>query len=506
MGLQRFPIGNFRGGLNLRDAPAELTENEAQDLLNVTLADVIGSLQQRGGKTRFDTAASHPAAKRAENMKAWYPNAAMKLLVLSIDGTIYTCTPGGVLTSRFAGTAGTVWAFEQATDSANTQYLWCMNGTDAPQKMATDGTCGAWANSPPNGTILKLWKNRMCVSGVAATPQRVFFSNIGDPEGPAATYGTQWVDIKGTEDDRDSITNLVVYVDQLYVFKRGSVWNVTNSSSPWDNARVAAAGCEDRFQAAVLNQKLYFFNRRGIWSLDPEKVLKEESDSVSPLWIGATPRLNFAQISKARLIATNKGRILCAMPFDNSTENNYVLELIPNLNFRRIGGRHYIVLPAIVLHDYPVSSLAVFRPGNLDVVIGATTAKLHTLFSGLNDDGVAINAYWKSGWKSLVAEEPKERIRRINVEMEGSAWIDVFVDFGHAVKFTKQFTIPAENDATWDGGVWDGGTWDGESAFLGRVRPETRGRYHCIQFRNSTLNNTFKIHTAELALRGGKEH
>jgi len=169
MGLQRFPLSGFAGGLNLRDAPQSLEPNEAQDLLNVTLADVIGALKQRDGKTRFDTG----LAGRADNLRTWYPSAGIKFLMASINGDIYTIDPLGNATLKFAGSDGTIWYFEQGTNVANQPIMWCMNGVDPPKKMDAGGVLVDWTNSPPNGTLMKLWRNRMAISGVAGSPQRV---------------------------------------------------------------------------------------------------------------------------------------------------------------------------------------------------------------------------------------------------------------------------------------------------------------------------------------------
>jgi hypothetical protein len=371
MGLQRFPMSGFHGGWNLRDAPQTLEPNEAQDLLNVTLADVIGALEERSGKTRFDTG----LAGVADNIRPWYPNDATKYLAASIGGSIYFISSIGVPTLKFAGTAGTVWSFEQAEDVAGNPFLWCMNGTDTPKKIDATGVVSDWANSPPNGTVIKLWKNRMAVSGVAATPQRIFLSDIGDPENPALAYDLNWVDIKGTEEDLDPVTNLVVFTDFLYVFKRKSLWAITVSNAPWDNERVASnLGCEGRFQSCVLQTKLYFFNRTGIWSIQSDGRVTEESDPIKPLW---TTRVNMTVLDKVRMMVTPQNRVMCALPLDNSATNNYVLELVPNLNFRRVGLSRSVIMPSVCLHDWPIASFCNFRPATTDVILAgdATTGR-----------------------------------------------------------------------------------------------------------------------------------
>lgn len=517
MGLQRFPVGEFRGGINYRDAPSELEANEAQDGLNITLAPLIGTLQQRLGKTRFDIGGL--GLGPSDNLRPWYFGVASKLLMSSQGGSVFSSDVSGNFTLRFSGTAGSIWSFEQAQDSTGADRMWMMNGVDAPQRWdgVTAGTA-AWANTPPNGTMLKVWRNRMCIAGVPGFPQRLFLSDIGNPESPAAAYGTQWVDIKSTSDDVDEITEIQIFENDLYVFKHNALWKVTNSNPPWDNQRVVGMGAEGRYQSTVARQKLYFFNRYGIWSVDINGTLDEESDSVSPMWTGRGTQvpphtINFGALKAVRLTTSAHQRVLAAVPVDGSSTNNLLIEVIPNLNFRRLGGRHYILLPAICFHDFKVTAMCAFRPVNTEVVLAGTAApgnRVHSLFTGTNDEGVAISSSWFTGWKGFITEEPKERFRRLNVELTGQVNIDVYEDFAAIPSFSGSVQSDADTsgDTVWDGGgTWDGGIWDPvNNTTLKRLRPETRGRYHALRFWNNTLDKSFTIFAAEAAIRGGKEH
>lgn len=508
MGLQRFPLGDFNGGWNTRDAPQSLETNQSQSQLNVTIADVIGALSQRGGKTRFGSALPYAI----DNLRPWYPDDSTKYLVASAGGRIYLISATGVPTELFIGTSGTVWNFEQATDATGAAYMWCMNGVDQPKKIDASGAIHVWANNPPNGKVMRLWRNRMTVAGHKDHPQRVYFSFIGDPEkgdtiNPTdAEYGTNWIDIKGTEEDLEPIVALEVFGDNEFVFKRKSIWSITNSNSPWDNNRITVGlGCADLYQTCVVQDKMYFFNHSGIWSLSSELQLKEESDNIKNLWV---TRVNHSQLSKARVMAMPNNRIACCLPVDSSENNNYMLELIPNLSYKRIGLRRSILLPSVCPHDYEVHALCAFRPGDQDVVIAADhTGKMHQLFNGTNDDGVAIKAHWFTGWRSIINEEPFERIRRVNVEMSGAVKVGVYGDFKTNPNHEEVLSTPEDSDPLWDGGTWDGGLWDPVvTVDLERSRPESWARYHAVKFSNEELNKTFTIYSAELAIRGGKEH
>lgn len=503
LGLQRFPISDFAGGLNTSSSPFELEPNEAQDLLNVTLSP-RGALSQRAGKTQFDTA-GFPGTKRVEHSRNWYPNDGNRYLICSIDGDIYSCDTGGVLTSRFDGTAGKVWCFEAMQDSAGADYLWAMNGTDTPKKFTTGFVASDWADSPPNGTMIRVWRNRMIVSGVAANPQRLFYSNTGDPESPAASFGDNWIDIRTSDDDLDPITWLEILGDTLLVFKKRSVYAIYDPVS-FSFRRIGSPGCEDRFQSAVVGGNAYFFARDGVYATQGINV-SYESDAINN-WF--PDHLNFAHLSKARMAASRDRRLYLAVPTEASY-NDRLLELLPDLRARiRPQGRPVITSGPWVIHDLPVASMATFRPVNVDVLIGAdaNASKLHTLFEGTDDDGVAISSFWLTSWKSIVSEEPFERLRRVNLMQSGRVRVDIYSDLDILVsKWSATKETVEDADTLWDGGLWDGGTWDPRySTQLLRHRPERRGRYHAVKFSNNELDKSFAIYAAELVVRGGKEH
>lgn len=498
MGLQRFPLSDFVGGVNLQDGPFDLGPNEAQNARNIVLSQ-RGALSERAGKTRFDSS-GFPSAKRAEFTRNWYQSGT-RLLMASIDGTIYKFSTSGAATSVFAGTAAKVWDFEAMLNVSNSPRLWAMNGTDNPKKY--DGTTVSdWANSPPNGTMMRVWRNRMLIAGVAGSPQRLFYSDVGDPESPVTTYGTNWVDIRSSEDDDDPITWLEVQQEYAVVFKKRSVWVVYDPVA-FNNRRIGGPGCEDRFQSAELLGKIYYLARDGIYSVDGSGPPRYESRKLGPLFASS---VNMASISKARLAPTRDRRLLVAVP--TGADNDLLLEYVPDLGGWRKQGK--IVEPPWMIHDFKCSSLATFRPVNTDVVIAGASdaAKLHTLFAGTNDDGVAIDAYWFGPWNRFLSEEPLERLRRLNVEKSGDCTVECYTDLnGSAPVFTASIPAPVVADPLWDGGTWDGGVWEaGSATHFKRVRPECHGRYHAIKFRNNQLDKTFTIYAVEAAIRGGKEH
>ena len=524
MPLQRVPINNFRGGLNTRDSPFELQPNESPDLQNVTLSALVGQLQVRQGITRLGTAALATTIDYCVQCVI----GGNTFLMASMNGAIYSFSTAGVATLLYTGTAGKIWSFATMPDASGADKVWCMNGTDAPQKW--DGVAvntSAWAGTPPNGTVLKVWKNKMCVSGVSAHPNIVYLSpgTLTVPLDPENTTGNGYgsLILSSQDDEAENVTELNIFKDWLFVFKARSVYYVTDPGT-LSNKRIGGPGCYSRFQSAVCEteDKLYFFNEQGIWSTQGAAVAYE-AGSINN-WF--PQNLNMGALAKVRMICTQDSypRILLSMPTGTSASNNYLMECLPLMNFRRIGGRRYLLLPAFMPHTFSIDSMANFEVNNVWQVVGAGggVAKLYQYFMGNSDDGNSISAYWKSSWMAIQGEEPFERVRRANVELSGDCILDIFSDFNLAADFTQLLGIGqvgwdpgagivGQTDLIWDNGTmtWDnGGTWDpGAQYRFARVRPESRGRFHQVQVRTPANSfNPFKINVIELAIRGGKEH
>lgn len=714
MSLQAVPLNDFRGGLNTRDGPFDLQKNESPDLLNVTISSLVGQLETRKGKELVEEEIL-PNEKVDHAKQAVIGAAGKRFLMLSVDGDVWALTPLGLLKKLHVGTAAAIWDFEVYADAAGKDWVYMSNGVDEPQKW--DGEAAATVNwtatkgTIPKGGVLCVWENRMCISYVGAQSQRLYFSEFSDPEATIAEYG--FVDIRGSEEDLDSIQDLAVLGSRLIILKRRGVFFVS-SAVTFLNRHIGGPGAWGRFMTAELENKLYFFNPQGVFFTGGVEV-QMESGSINNLFKNYSNQSGPALIG-ARMIATKDTypRLLLALPLGvggGSKVNDILYEMVPKINFRRIGGRRYLLLPAFMRHTIHADALACWNPNgteeqiiaispgkgatpNLPVTdslaraaesplsngakwskwawcaaagalieeaaekgIGAITAKalegarwnvaqfekpqvqmglqhiegpitvgdyialnacydvaarsgytarfemtasepititiekwvagvktvlataknfgfatgmdkeiaftviegklrvwkndgaweemlsatdatyftgysgfeiksseakkitkgfalgpfrtatveaevehIYKLFGRLatTDDGEPIIAHWKSSWIPVQEEEPKERLRRINIELSGNAVIDVFTDFEEAPRFTQE--LPKAGD------LKEFNEPNTPEYRFTRVRPETHGRSHQIQFRSNAAGDPFQINTVELRTRGGKEH
>jgi hypothetical protein len=498
MGLQRVPLKDFRGGLNTRDSPFDLQQNESPDLLNVTLTDLVGQLRVRQGKV----ALANPPTAIDHCRQAVINNT--NYLMASIGGKIYAYNGGPNTWSAalFTGTASTIWDFCQMKNASNVEKVYCSNGTDVCQTW--DGIAGATTAvaAMPKGKRILPWRNKLVMLGVSGQPaDTALFSQPGDPEAVAA-YDT--AQLRGDDDETSDNLEMNVLADRLYIFKRRSVWVFVDPGA-LTARRIGEPGAVGPFTSDVCQGKLYWYNEQGIWATGGVAVNYESGQINS--WFPT----NAGAGGQPRLIATRDAypRILLTVPTKISSIYQ-MIELIPSINFRRIGGRRYVLLPAFMVHDFSASALGVYRVDQNSpwMVVGGQPLvnKLFQYFSGADDAGQPINAHWTSSWLGIQAEEPYERIRRLNIELTGDVTVNVYKEFNTV----PDFTATLNSDSVWDGGVWsDGvGLWDAGSVQyrFTRVRPESRGRFHQIQFQTVSPGAPFQINAAELAVRGGKEH
>lgn len=440
-------------------------------------------------------------ADAIDHIRPWYVGSKRNLMI-SANGKIKRLEGGKTgLEELFAGTAGTTWCFEQMEYNPGAEYkdsLWAMNGTDAPKKW--DGTTFTnWGGKPPNGTMLRVWKNMMIVAGHKKFPQRLFFSDIANPESPEdetnGGYGNRWIDVRTSEDDLDPITWLEIIDDVLLVFKKRSV-NAIFDSTDFAFQRIANVGCEGRFQSCVVDDRCYFVNRSGVYSVTANGSLRYESLNIEPLFKGTGPEglegIDLGQLAtSARMASLPNGRVYLACTPAGTVANRWLLEAYPRM--RGAGGRSDPRTPW-VKHSFAkrcVKSMCTYRTKDSEVdkvVAGMTneagaSPELVSLFESVRDGLEPISWQWRSGYKSLIAEEPYERVRRVNLLMKGKLIARMITDGEEG----PEETLESEEEA------------------LVRFRPEARGKYHALDLRETGQIPTH-VYEGEFALRGGKEH
>jgi hypothetical protein len=521
MGLQRVPIQLPLKGWNVKGYPLGLEPSEASLLENVVPITPRGEYDglsfgepyialttREGFAQASEDSATIAQGAAPQCFEALYWEEKNKIISSGIDPAtaapqVRYATPGTASLHTILTTGGSVSPKVNGLvimpDSANTSYLWMNDGINTPQKWTGAGATAAWANTPPLGAIMCVWKNRMIISGVAAQPQRIFYSDIGNPESPAASYGTNWIDIRGGDDTGEAILGLVVTADKLMVFKARSIWEVFDDST-FDNRRVTTTAVmptalPGSFTAAGDLGALFT-------STDSSLQLIDSSGEVRNL----TPNIKFYRATRGLFCAFLDGTIFVAGRSTASGSLSNVWQGIPVEGERfSLGWFKQTMTPVAktflsATHPtmLPVATTGIGVLFIANFNYGAYTNQIFQMYHPVNgplttdDGGVNFTARWRTRWNKYISEEAYERIRRLNVVHEGRLTVKTFIDLeDDASVYTEE-----KADLTGD-----------DEPRLQTWHPETRGRYHMIEFTNEGHpGDVFKIYAAEAAIRGGKEH
>lgn len=168
----------------------------------------------------------------------------------STNGSTWTdVTSGGSLRT------GAVWSMVQAND-----FVYAVNGIDTPRKL--DGTTASTVVAIPNGTAIEWWKNFLWITGVAAVPDRLYFSNASDPE---TWGGSSFVNVNlGDGSPAVGLKGHPGQTGRLYIGKQRSVWYLTGTSS--SDFAIAPL----TYEHGVASHRSMIHVKNDVWCIDQE--------------------------------------------------------------------------------------------------------------------------------------------------------------------------------------------------------------------------------------------
>lgn len=174
-------LADFSGGLNLRDAPTELANNESPDLWNVTL-DERGGIVKRAGYVKKNPA-PYTTGSPPQQGYEW-----------KLNGTVLTqCGPDLFKDDATAS----VHTFSTAARVGFAEFasaVFAIHPVDGVYR-STDGITWTHVPGSPAGTVLEPWQNRMLALGDPANVTTLYASAIGD----ARNWSTTDADRSGTD-------------------------------------------------------------------------------------------------------------------------------------------------------------------------------------------------------------------------------------------------------------------------------------------------------------------
>lgn len=517
-GLTSYPFQGFGKGLNLRDKPDAIDPAEAIDLLNVSFSD-RGAIEQRPG---YDNLTGSALTNRVASLEPFYTSSGTKQLLAGCGTRLEALEASGAVKASATGLTNAVWDFVRF-GKPNAEVAYAGNGTDTLRKWdgaswtaPTATVDGEAAKAMPKAGALAVWPaggNRLVATGFSTTtggpngatssPDHVWFSDPGNPEA-WHTKTPEENDVQLMPGNGEPIKAVIAWRELLFVFKETVFFvfygvGVNTEGSPEFLFRAVEAGVGMVSPRAVCVHRtgVYFMSRQGVYRTtgeEPELI----SSLIEPLWTGdVSPFFKGGVIAQGSItecaMGVHQDRIYLSYP--TISANNRTLVYDPKYDWWS-------------LYTIPASCLASFRPSSSpELVFGYASGEKYVgrhTFGYTNDDGTAIESFWRSGWFDLANPDVKT-LRSAKVWGSGIVEMDRDSDFLIGAGPSEKLEMIAESGSVLGGeGILGGEGFLGDTAqdlveaYLGT---DVRGTVFSVYFNNTTLNQDWSIHRIDHHLR-----
>lgn len=216
-------------GWNSKASAITLPDNSMADAQNINI--VYGDIVKRLGSLSINSSAIS-GTPAVHGLSDWQTNAGQRYLIVTAGTKVFqTADLGPTLTDITGAATITSGANNLHTFASLNNLLLICGGTtpDTPLQWSGTGNVASLAGSPPIGNLVAVANNFAFISGVAATPSRVFWSNVIDP---GTWPSTSYVDFRIS--DGDKVTALCEMDQNLVIFKRrciGLLWTIPPSAA-----------------------------------------------------------------------------------------------------------------------------------------------------------------------------------------------------------------------------------------------------------------------------------
>jgi hypothetical protein len=454
-------LKGFDGGLNLRDAWAEIEPNETPLAWNV-IYDERGAVIARLGLNKLNGASLLPQPPGY----LYYSKVADALLAyISSDagnGKLYKSTDGGatwasVYAAFTAGASGAIVDFHNAVVVVNTLdgvYVF-PSGLGAPTHTAG----GANNMDEIRGSTIAAWGNRVIVSGdirndATHSVARVAACAIADPTTWNNTVAGSWTnDLREVDDQSVTLIGAGQGVDinqkpTLYVCKQNSAYRINDTESgAYTTLHASGAGAASGNAAATVLGRIVTINDVGIWVTDGIQTPKRISDKIQPL---------FEQDLDLSTLATWTAGVQRDRVVFNAT--------------RKSGDRlqieyHPLVGWLAVHKGLSLGPTTVYTKNTRKLIAASSVnGKVYQQGVGGTDDGTAIDCFWSSKDFPLIGGR-EARLRYLRMWGRGEFTMYMRTDYSRdqGTAFPVSYS---SGGFQWGIDRWNIGTW-GRYVYVG---------------------------------------
>ncbi len=268
---------NFAQGMK-RDFPRDtLPPGSAWNLVDYIPQTLGAPLRKRGGWSYAsnDIAAVNAGASYAASVKYAEFSAGARLLVHDEDGELYKLTPGS-LTVTDVGAS--LVPTQNPTFYRNLAII--TDGTNPPKSY--DGTTlQALGATAPSAFYSTSYHDFGVLARTTAAPNRVYFSDAGDP--------TTWDTTNSYIDANYAVTAVAPLQSALLIFSTGHIERIRGSIPPPDTDMVRETifdvGAVDPWSVTVADDLCVFANPQGVYLTDGASLLDlTEKGGIKSYW------------------------------------------------------------------------------------------------------------------------------------------------------------------------------------------------------------------------------
>lgn len=433
-------------GVNLRDA--SLTDSkQARDALNVTTRG--RGITRRGGSVLLNAHGDMNVFAAVMDLGGGTP----VIVSSKHDGTNTVVkaykVDGTVLATYNQATAGPLpveWIAAPGIGGQGPLYG-VIDGSFPIQ--FTGSAFAAWTasvGSLPVGKYLTFHANRVFVAGVAATPDTLYASDVGNPRDWDTTDGGSWA-VKFDPFDGQNIRGIATAGEQVLVFKESSTHVVYDLETGANRRLSDGIGCVSHRSIAESPYGTFFLGRDGVWITDGSR-LELVSDDVEPLLKAVAPDARGRAAGR-----WHDGRYYLSVEVqrDETHVVGRTLEYDPKRKTWWIHSCHSWQWAAVSIAPFApetligVASSSISTPGTgssrptFDRDRFPVAGVYRAFVAGVNTDGTPpvdvelddptlFRSMWASSWLVLGADLRK-RVRAIEAWISGSATLLKQTDF-----------------------------------------------------------------------------
>lgn len=421
-----------RGGVNEKVKSDEIGNNQSATpdssiypLLNVH-TDTIGSIVKRKGYTEYIEDPVDVGATTLNKINGLFEyrkfNGNTYMVGMGSNGTTQKIFDFSTPASIADITGSSTFTEDTYFDYAVVADILCITteDRDTPLKWTGSGNTANLGGSPPAGKYCEEFFNYLLIANTASNPERVYWSDVFDPESHTAS------DFKRLEAE---CTGLIKRGDVCFAFTRNSITVIQytgDSINPFTFQRLdTKVGCISNRSIVNIEGTIYWMAADGyvyrMTNFKPEKLT-----AVMPITLSRLNKGNFNISCAIHQVELNQYWV--AVTKDSSTHNDFIIayDYINNEVF------FYDSMAIKCMANLTNSS------GDIKVLFGDNTGRIFLSNNGNADypAGVESTIAWHKHTKvfDLGSSGMVNRLRKIKCTGSASgavdSQIDVITDFG----------------------------------------------------------------------------